>query len=360
MEFTKQDTKIIKGAAICFMLFHHLFAFPERVTEGTFVSLWYFNETNLAVCLGAFGRICVPIFTFLSGYGIYRSSLKNGDCSALAVRHIRSLYKTYWMVFFVCLPVIVYKSFFSRRSLIAYDIIYNFLGLSFTFNNEWWFVLPFAVLLALFPAIKRFVERKNAALYTDLFLVAVLNTVIVYILPAVMEQPVFSMLSQTVFWARVEELLEILPAYVTGCILARYDVLSRVKTRFGGRPLWCCAALAGMLAIFFVRPYNHGYYDFVNAAVFAVLFAVLLPAKPMQLAGKVFEKLGEESAMMWLTHTFFCYYWLQRLVYLPRYSPLIFLWLTVLSYGSAKLIRLIYRLIARIFASRGAKSAAGV
>ena len=85
MEFTKQDTKIIKGAAICFMLFHHLFAFPERVTEGTFVSLWYFNETNLAVCLGAFGRICVPIFTFLSGYGIYRSSLKSGDCSALAV-----------------------------------------------------------------------------------------------------------------------------------------------------------------------------------------------------------------------------------------------------------------------------------
>ena len=61
--------------------------------------------------------------------------------------------------------------------------------------------------------------------------------------------------------------------------------------------------------------------------------------------------------MMWLTHTFFCYYWLQRLVYLPRYSPLIFLWLTALSYGSAKLIRLIYRLIARIFASRGAKSA---
>ena len=80
----------------------------------------------------------------------------------------------------------------------------------------------------------------------------------------------------------------------------------------------------------------------------------------MQLAGKVFEKLGEESAMMWLTHTFFCYYWLQRLVYLPRYSPLIFLWLTALSYGSAKLIRLIYRLIARIFSSRGAKSAAGV
>ncbi|MDO4362658.1 MAG: acyltransferase [Eubacteriales bacterium] len=359
MEFTKRDTKFIKGVAICLMLYHHLFAFPERVTEGVFISLWSFNDTNLSVCLGAFGRICVPLFTLMSGYGCYLSSLRGGDTGALVRRHIWGLYKTFWMVFAVCLPVLVYK-WRAMRSLLAYEVIYNFLGLSTSFNDEWWFVLPFAVLLALFPAIKRFVERKNAALYTDLFLVAVLNTVIVYIIPAVMEQPVFSMLSQTVFWARVEELLEILPAYVTGCILARYDVLSRVKTRFGGQPLWCCAALAGMLAIFFVRPYNHEYYDFVNAAVFAVLFAVLLPAKPMQLAGKVFEKLGEESAMMWLTHTFFCYYWLQRLVYLPRYSPLIFLWLTALSYGSAKLIRLIYRLIARIFASRGAKSAAGV
>ena len=71
MEFTKRDTKFIKGVAICLMLYHHLFAFPERVTEGVFISLWSFNDTNLSVCLGAFGRICVPLFTLMSGYGRY-------------------------------------------------------------------------------------------------------------------------------------------------------------------------------------------------------------------------------------------------------------------------------------------------
>ena len=74
MEFTKRDTKFIKGVAICLMLYHHLFAFPERVTEGVFISLWSFNDTNLSVCLGAFGRICVPLFTLMSGYGCYLSS----------------------------------------------------------------------------------------------------------------------------------------------------------------------------------------------------------------------------------------------------------------------------------------------
>ena len=69
---------------------------------------------------------------------------------------------------------------------------------------------------------------------------------------------------------------------------------------------------------------------------------VLLLTKPMALAGRVLAKLGEESAIMWLVHTFLCYYWLQRLVYAPKYAVLIFLWLVALSYGFARLIRLLY------------------
>ena len=248
----------------------------------------------------------------------------------------------------MCLPVIVYKSFFSRRSLIAYDIIYNFLGLSFTFNNEWWFVLPFAVLLVLFPAMKRFAERRRAGLCVDLFIVLILNAVIVYIIPYVMTLSVFAGLSSTVFWSRTREVLELLPAFLTGIIFARWDVLSAVKTRFGGRLLWCAAAVAGMCAIFLVRAHNAKYYDFVNAAAFVMCLTVLLPTKPMALAGRVLAKLGEESAIMWLVHTFLCYYWLQRLVYAPKYAVLIFLWLVVLSYGFAKLIRLLWKLIGTV------------
>lgn len=350
MEFTRRDTKIIKGIAICLMLYHHLFAFPERATEygENFVSLFYWGETNLSVCLGAFGKICVPLFTLLSGYGCYMASLRESDAHALVRRHIAGLYKSFWMVFFVCLPVLVYKRL-GMRSLLLREIIYNFLGLSVSFNEEWWFVLPFAVLLVLFPSIKRFIERKNASVYIDFFYLVALNTVIVYIIPAAMETRLFSSLGETVFWARAEEVLEILPAYITGCIFARWDILTRVKSRLGARPLWCLAALGGMLAVFVVRPYNRLYYDFVNAGVFTLCLTVLLPLKPMKYIGYALEKLGEESTFIWLIHTFFCYYWLQHLVYLPKYSPLIFLWLLAMSYAAAKLIRLFYKLLGRVF-----------
>lgn len=355
MEFTRKDTKILKGIAICLMLYHHLFAFPERVMAGDFISLYYFGDTNLSVCLGAFGRICVPMFTFLSGYGCYMAAMRSDDIPGLVRRRLWGLYKTFWMVFFVCLPGLLYTHR-SLRSTILYELVYHFLGLHTTFNDEWWFVLPFALLLVLFPAIKRFLERPRASLYTDLFLLVVLNTVIVYIIPAAVEAPVFADAVQTTFWKHTEELLEILPAYITGCIFARYDILSRVKARFGGRPLCCLAALAVMIAVFFIRSVNRDYYDFINAAVFILALTVLLPLKGAQWLGKVFEKLGEESSLMWLIHSFFCYYWFQHLVYLPRYSPLVFLWLTVLSFGAAKLIRLFYRALGRLFGRSAVKS----
>lgn len=347
MEFTKKDTNIIKGVAICFMLLHHLFAFPERVEAGTFISLISYGDTNLAVLIGAFGRICVPMFTFLSGYGIYRSSLSVREApTALCTRHIFNLYKTYWMVFTVCLPVIVLKNLHLRTGLI-YALIYNFLGLSCSFNPEWWFVLPFTVLLILFPAFKRFLERERAGLYTDLFLVVVLNTVFVYIIPAAMEWDILSMLGETVFYARLVELMELMPTFLVGCIFARYDILSALKTRIGGRPLWCAAALIGMIAVYFVRSVNSKYYDFVNAAAFVVCLTVFLPLKPVQVVGKVFEALGKESAVMWLIHTFFCYYWLQGLVYAPKYAVAVFIWLVILSFGGAKLIRFVWRFLVR-------------
>lgn len=345
MEFTRRDTKVLKGVAICLMLYHHLFAFPERVMAGSFVSLYYFNDTNLSVCLGAFGRICVPMFTFLSGYGCYMASTREENMPALVQKRLWGLYKTFWMVFFVCLPGILYTHRYSRPSDIISELVYNFLGLHSIFNEEWWFVLPFALLLVLFPAIKRFFERKRASLYTDLLIIVVINAIIVYIIPVVIETKLFSVINKTMLWKHTDELLEILPAYMTGCAFARYDILSKVKKRFGGRLVWCAAALGVMLAVFFIRSLNRDYYDFINAAVFILALTVLLPLKPVRWAAGLFEKLGEESSIMWLVHTFLCYHWLQPLVYAPKYSPLVFVWLVALSCGFAKLIRLLYKLL---------------
>lgn len=81
MEFTQKQTDIAKGEAVCLMFAHHLFNFPSRLVDGsTYVQILPF--LNLEAILGAFGKICVAIFLFLSGYGMFLGYLrakKNAD-----------------------------------------------------------------------------------------------------------------------------------------------------------------------------------------------------------------------------------------------------------------------------------------
>jgi len=55
--FSSTDSFILKGIAICLMLWHHLFTTIEC---GEVALYW-----------GRLGKVCVSIFLFVSGYGLY-------------------------------------------------------------------------------------------------------------------------------------------------------------------------------------------------------------------------------------------------------------------------------------------------
>ena len=74
--FSRTDTKIIKGLAIVLMLMHHLWCFPERIAGGALKYLFTINGTSSLILFGSFGKICVSIFFFVGGYGIYKMSEK--------------------------------------------------------------------------------------------------------------------------------------------------------------------------------------------------------------------------------------------------------------------------------------------
>ena len=80
LEFTKKDTAIIKGVAIICMFMHHLFAFPDRIKAGSsYISLFSMSGIGFEILLGAFGKICVAMFLFLSGFrGLLRPGRREG------------------------------------------------------------------------------------------------------------------------------------------------------------------------------------------------------------------------------------------------------------------------------------------
>lgn len=63
--FSREDTKLVKGFAILLMLYHHLFAFPNRIQDGSsYISLFSVLGIDSAELLGLFGKMCVALFLF--------------------------------------------------------------------------------------------------------------------------------------------------------------------------------------------------------------------------------------------------------------------------------------------------------
>ena len=61
LSLSKQDTSIMKGIAICAMLFHHLYCSIPN---------WISPYGGVLFGLGDLGKVCVSLFLFCSGYGL--------------------------------------------------------------------------------------------------------------------------------------------------------------------------------------------------------------------------------------------------------------------------------------------------
>lgn len=67
VKFTKTDTLALKGIAICMMLFHHLFAFPERIPVGLNIVDISVGGYDLSYIIAAFCKMCVAVYIYLGG-----------------------------------------------------------------------------------------------------------------------------------------------------------------------------------------------------------------------------------------------------------------------------------------------------
>lgn len=65
---TREQSLYIKGFAIILMFIHHLFYFADRIPKSAEI-LWLFNDNSFEVTLGLWGKYCVSIFLFISGFG---------------------------------------------------------------------------------------------------------------------------------------------------------------------------------------------------------------------------------------------------------------------------------------------------
>lgn len=315
---SKQEAGILQGIAVLLMVFHHLFDFPDRI-HVPFVNVFAFIK--LEIFVSSFGRICVAMFAFLSGFGLYKKYIEKlkdkkfpiFSCYRGMVGQLINFLKRYWIVFatFIAYGLIANVYAFGWA-----EFFKNFFGLSSTYNKEWWYVLQYFDFLLMFPivfSVEKWLAgliRKNGEVWSSLIVSIPLAIFFVW------QGQVYNFCFLLGMLSVSTNAMDILIGVLEKTSFCRYGIatifiamafISRVKVLGGG-------------------------YDYINVVLFILGLLIIIKSKIFK---KLFNSsigfIGRYSTYIWLTHTFYAYYFFQKFTFFPKYSILIYLWCVALS-----------------------------
>lgn len=358
---TKENTKQLKGIAILLMLAHHLFAFPNRIPFG-----FSFKNYHLFFIIGSFGKICVPIFMFLGGYGLYASSVcikDNQDIvSCNLLKKIISLYKKYWKVFVIFIPLgLIFFSnqiCFSKENLGSsfananiYKVVSSFLGIENLFNYEWWFLKSYIFSLFLgYIFIEVFKQKRNV--YLEFIIVILWYILLSNIFPNLLTISFFKQLSQNFLFSNIFGITPYSVLLLIGILFSKYNIFESWSLVFDKYCKIETAVLAMITIILcvYVR-YKIIEFDLDIIIVPIFLLAVLRLIDNFSFTSELLVFLGKNSTNMWLTHSFYCYYFYPfvKIVYSSGSALIAFVILVALSLITSFLIDLFWKYVSKVY-----------
>lgn len=362
--FSSKHTQMAKGLAILLMVWHHLFAFPDRIKNVSYQSLLYIDGTPIEQYIGDFGKICVAMFLFLSGYGLYKVYEKNQSFTLQdSIKRIGNFLKYYYAVFIIFIPIGLI--FFQSNPDFQWDttvFFYNLFVLEATYNGEWWFVPLYIELIILFPFLIKFVKKSPTLVVYIAFIGFYLASFTIGLRDYFPDNELIRILLYLVGILLGWQLV-----FVTGVLCAKLQFFEKIdmylkKFHLDNKFFY----LLMILICFFNRQFileeivdvgdisfmynNYNIADFMIAPVFIFFFIKLISG--IRLIEAAFFTLGKHSTVIWLTHTFFVYYYFQEFTFAPKYSVLILLWLLTITTIISIVINKAFSIIARSIKKR--------
>lgn len=311
---SKDDSMMAKGAAILLMVFLHLF---NSLNNCALCSpLLMLGDVPLVHVIT---RACNPVafFMLLSGVGLYSSYRIKGRITN--GKRLLKLYIHFWVILTIFLIVghLIDPERYPGSWL---KLIRNYSSLYYTYNAEYWFLLPYALLALTSPVLFRICDKMNywiplvGSFIIELgagFLISRFGNRYLYG-NMLFYMPVLYM--HLLFW------------FVLGmtCVRANFwGLLDKLRGR-NGFLLW--GAFFAVIALRCVPPLG------MLHAVYVVAFVILFVAAPKApVVSSLFMSLGRHSMNMWLIHTWFCYYLFKDFIYGFKYPLVIYIVLLAIS-----------------------------
>lgn len=341
MKFTKEHTMQMKGIAIIILLFHHCFLNTQRWATVPYEKLattkgWGYYPISFAPFsshtiqyLASFSKICVAMFVFMTGYGMwvsYESQKKKTTMSNYIKKRMVTLMTGFLIIFVVteilAIPTGRFIEVYGHDFRSVVYMIIDALGLAKLLGTPlfcltWWYMSLAIVLIMIFPFVHSIMEKYQW--------VVVVASIIV---------------PRACGFGQSTDLFRYLLAYTLGMYFAQHDLLARIKEKFmeqnvAGKLLSLIVSLIGLAVIIKCRQnawIGWKYLDFWDG--FAAMY-VIVNSYIYILNGKWIVKglgfLGKHSMNIFLIHSFYRDVFFHKFTYSFYYAWLDYIVLMAIS-----------------------------
>ena len=315
MKFTKEHTMQMKGIAIIILLFHHCFLNAQRWATVPYEKLattkgWGYYPISFAPFsshtiqyLASFSKICVAMFVFMTGYGMwvsYESQKKKTTMSNYIKKRMVTLMTGFLIIFVVteilAIPTGRFVEVYGHDFRSVVYMIIDALGLAKLLGTPlfcltWWYMSLAIVLIMIFPFVHSIMEKYQ-------WIVVVASIIV----------------PRACGFGQSTDLFRYLLAYTLGMYFAQHDLLARIKEKFmeqnvAGKLLSLIVSLIGLAVIIKCRQnawIGWKYLDFWDG--FAAMYVIVISYIYI-LNGKWIVKglgfLGKHSMNIFLIHSFY-------------------------------------------------------
>ena len=341
MKFTKEHTMQMKGIAIIILLFHHCFLNAQRWATVPYEKLattkgWGYYPISFAPFsshtiqyLASFSKICVAMFVFMTGYGMwvsYESQKKKTTMSNYIKKRMVTLMTGFLIIFVVteilAIPTGRFIEVYGHDFRSVVYMIIDALGLAKLLGTPlfcltWWYMSLAIVLIMIFPFVHSIMEKYQ-------WIVVVASIIV----------------PRACGFGQSTDLFRYLLAYTLGMYFAQHDLLVRIKEKFmeqnvAGKLLSLIVSLIGLAVIIKCRQnawIGWKYLDFWDG--FAAMYVIVISYIYI-LNGKWIVKglgfLGKHSMNIFLIHSFYRDVFFHKFTYSFYYAWLDYIVLMAIS-----------------------------
>lgn len=341
LKFDKNTSLGLKGVAILLMLLHHNFSIRSlsdkyAISFFPFRKEWILNMADMS-------KICVSIFAFISGYGLYLSYKKSRIDSKkwIFCRYVKT-FSGYWFIWILSCVITQmingrYTIKFGNSNIwqMVADSVIDFLGLANLFgtptlNGTWWYMSAAAVFIFLVPVLVKYEK--------DLWLIAG-GSVIIW-------RMILQAAGGNAFPGTISVYAFLLP-YLLGMIFAKNNYVEMIMNNKGKKLRLFLEIFLLMISYkIYVNISTETYWE-IKWGLIPLLVILFSSEYLLQISWirKILIFLGKHSMNIFMVHTFIRAFYLSDFIYSWKNFMMITMILLLISLAISMILELLKKLI---------------